>query len=95
MSNNNIKTGAELITEERNRQIKEEGYTLNYDKEHNDVKALATFAISYVYSAIGSKREALKACPFILPYFKPKTTESDLKRAGALIAAAIDRLHDD
>lgn len=87
------KTGAQLIAEERKRQIEEEGYTLDHDMNCNDVKTLAQFGISYAFSAIGQTREAIKICPYILPYFKPKTMEQDLVRAGALIAAAIDRLH--
>jgi hypothetical protein len=41
------KTGIELIAEERNRQVEEEGYTLEHDDEHEDgeiAKAAACYA---------------------------------------------------
>lgn len=87
-----IKTGVELIAEERKRQIDKEGYNEEHDILET-VDSLTRLGIAYAYTGIDDRMAAIKVCPVSLPFFKPKTAERDLVRAGALIAAAIDRLH--
>lgn len=97
----NMKTGIEHIAEERQRQIEVEGWTKEHDAEHtNDSLALA--AVCY---AIPSELRHYSYCPLRkerVPDFWPWDKEwwkpcpedriRELTKAGALIAAEIDRL---
>lgn len=96
-----MKTGAELIAEERQRQIEVEGYTKEHDAKHTH-GSLASAAICY---AIPSEYRKYSYCPLRkervpdfwpwgLEYWKPcpKDRIRELVKAGALIAAEIDRL---
>ena len=102
-----MKTGIELIAEERKRQIEVEGYSAQHDSQHN-ASDFVYAAIAYTEAAkvgvncqeIGNtneteimlrKVEMGKIYPFGCD-FKPSTNVRDLVKAGALIAAAIDRL---
>ena len=101
------KTGAELIAAERARQMEKEGWSEAHDDEHDD-RELALAAVSYVSHATqrawlvatfpenGLEQyqgdEAPDEWPWAPPYWKPKDPIRDLVRAGALIAAEIDRL---
>lgn len=104
-----MKTGVELISEERQRQINVEGYTEQHDSNHKTSEFVYA-AIAYIESAkvgincaeIGNgntnkneimirKTEMGRYYPFGWN-FKPSTDIRDLVKAGALIAAAIDRL---
>jgi hypothetical protein len=113
-----MKTGIELIVEERQRQIDVEGYSEQHDLQH-DFKELTSAARTYIDAAIlttkskeiGNSGEASISWhkdnePFEWKYlklgwpweeesFKPTTPLKDLIKAGALIAAAIDRLQKD
>lgn len=85
-------TGAELIAAERERQINQEGYDASHDMEH-DWDVLNSAAMAYLISAHRGNPE--RAYWPWLEGFKPTGPEEPLKdlvRAGALIAAAIDRL---
>lgn len=84
-------TGAELIAMERNRQIRIEGYDARHDRSLDD-HALEEAAMAYILSSTGNRKEAMKCWPWLLPFLKPKTRVRDLVRAGALIAAAIDKI---
>ena len=85
--------GANEIGRERFRQIKEEGYGLNDDDDYKS-NQLIEAATSYLLACGGENlSESEKIWPWDLNYFKPKDTHSNLVRAGALIAAEIDRLH--
>ncbi len=94
---NEAHSGAKLISLERTRQQKQEGYLPWHDDDH-DQGELGRAAIGYVASALkitvvehigkGITRE-------VWPSdweFKPQASLRDLVRAGALIAAEIDRL---
>ena len=92
-----MKTGIELIAEERERQIKEEGWTPEHDDFHKN-EELANAAVAY---AIPDNRQIIKReiWPFACGWFKPNTYPRnkagrirELVKAGALIAAEIDRL---
>lgn len=88
-----MKNGTELIADERKRQIEVEGYNSEHDK-NEDFMTLTQAAISYCIGAIGGNKNAcLDWWPWRTEYFKHKNIERDLVRAGALIAAALDRLH--
>lgn len=96
-----MKTGIELIAEERQRQIKVKGWTKEHDAEHTD-GSLASAAVCY---AIPSEYRHYSYCPLrkarvpdFWPWDKkwwkpcPKNRIRELVKAGALIAAEIDRL---
>ncbi len=111
METNNIKTGIELIVDERQRQIDVEGYSQQHDFHHRPSDFIDA-ALAYVESAkigVVSKesgnndeelimyRKATFGAAFFPRgwHFKPSTDIRDLVKAGALIAAAIDRLQMD
>lgn len=91
--------GAELIAAERRRQIEEEGWTPEHDAEHEDGElaiAAACYATPenerlYLYNGdVPSDwpwaHEWWKPCP------GPDNRVRELVKAGALVAAEIDRL---
>jgi len=92
-----MKTGAELISDERERQIKVEGWTAEHDSQH-ETEEFIKAALSYLMVNVESKfvdhkyMALLGWWPWDKEFFKPKDIKSDLVRAGALIAAALDRL---
>lgn len=94
-------TGAERIAAERLRQINTEGWTDTHDN-HHDACEMAMAASAYIYWAVG---EANGVCwpddepavpsgwPWGAEWFKPGGDPvRALVKAGALIAAEIDRL---
>ena len=96
-----MKTGIELIAEERQRQIEVEGWTKEHDAEHTN-GSLALAAVCY---AIPSESRRYSYCPLrkervpdFWPWDKewwkpcPENRIRELVKAGALIAAEIDRL---
>lgn len=99
------KTGIELITEERKRQIEVEGWTAEHDTQHtNEELAIAASC----YAIPGDERiydgEVPENWPWEEKWWKPADCEfssdenyhseriKELAKAGALIAAEIDRL---
>ena len=119
-----MKTGIELIAEERQRQIDVEGYTKEHDMLH-DEREFRNAAASYMmpnsirptldvtdkldvqpsyaviydhYSSDGTLHKLRVLPPYIWPWneqsWKPTPLDRvrELVKAGALIAAAIDRL---
>ena len=99
-----MKTGIELIAEERQRQIEKEGWTAEHDAEHKNGE-LADAAACYAMSA--EKRDKYASWNIVKSFKFPrwwpwdsnwwKPTPEDrvreLQKAGALIAAEIDRLN--
>lgn len=86
-------TGVDLIFQERNRQISDEGYDSEHDKNYVN-NELADAAICYLVDPQHRDTQ-----PFPWPwndeYWKP-TPENrirELEKAGALIAAEIDRIN--
>jgi hypothetical protein len=88
-------TGIQRIAAERRRQIEQEGWTPDHDDEHDD-EALAMCAA--IYATPEDRRSyfaggflpcgwPLDACDW-----KPGDRIRELEKAGALIAAEIDRL---
>lgn len=86
-------TGAYMIAVERERQIKDEGYNAEHDHVHEPM-TLARAAVSYILCNDEKKRRIAKTTywPWEDKYYKPRDMKRNLIRAGALVAAAIDRL---
>lgn len=95
-----MSTGVELIALERKRQIKGEGWTAELDDEcvrfeltqaaSEYVRAAALMGVGIPCSAIADAR---KEWPFAVRWWKPSEDPiRNLVKAGALIAAEIDRL---
>lgn len=101
-----MKTGIELIAEERKRQIEKEGYSALHDSNHKPsefIRAAEAYIEAATIDADGKKDndvltqmykdgKGLNIWPWGMATFKPTTAKRDLVKAGALIAAAIDRL---
>lgn len=88
-----MKTGIELIAEERQRQIEVEGWTLKHDLRHKD-NDLAVAASCYCLPPGQREFRVRDQWPFEYESWKP-TPENrirELQKAGALIAAEIDRI---
>jgi hypothetical protein len=94
-----MKTGIELIAEERQRQIEKEGWTPEHDDQHNTgdlAHAAAAYASAELYRRTTS--EGYDNTPHIWPFERkwwkptPENRIRELQKAGALIAAEIDRL---
>lgn len=87
-------TGAALIMKERQRQIEEEGFDAVHDRHHTP-QVLCRAAAAYALNEDPS-RPVVNAVsclwPWSIDFWKPKDHLRNLVRAGALIAAAIDRL---
>ena len=89
--------GADLIREERRRQIEAEGYDAKWDR-HNTPQVLCRAAVGYALHEDPSELvsdAAAKLWPWSKEFWNPKDHLRNLVRAGALIAAAIDRLQID
>lgn len=92
-------SGAELIARERARQISAEGWTPEHDDAHKDGELIAA-AVSY---AMPQKARDIRLnfatslfeafWPWDMKWWKPSDDHiRNLTKAGALIAAEIDRL---
>lgn len=86
---NGTKSGVELIAEERERQIKVEGFTPEHDNGGHWPSTLAKAAACY---CCAHTEQVTDLWPWDAEDFKPGSELKDLVRAGALIAAAIDLL---
>lgn len=89
-------TGIELIAAERQRQQQAEGWTPEHDDTHDHgemVIAAARYALHDVPVVTSETRQALTVLwRWASCWWKPKDRIRNLVRAGALIAAEIDRL---
>lgn len=93
-------TGIERIAAERKRQIEVEGWTPEHDAQHVEgelARAAAVYAKEAAWQA--SEPTYLSECSVGWPsswdeaWFKPSTDPiRNLEKAGALIAAEIDRI---
>ncbi len=88
----------EDIRRERQRQIEEESFDPAHDNQH-DAGELAAAAATYALLAAGlismegdTEINPSQIWPWEKEWFKPKDRRRDLVRAGALIAAEIERL---
>ena len=90
-----MKSGIELIADERRRQVEEEGWTEDHDRAQRfQHLALAGACYANLASKEHPEKEPLEPTqwPWSYMWWKPKSHLRNLVRAGALIAAAIDRL---
>lgn len=83
-------TGSELIAAERERQTEIEGFTNQKDDSYIGGE-LCDAAVSYCSAHHPSSRLPAE-WPWAIVWWKPKDRIRNLVRAGALIAAEIDRL---
>lgn len=92
-----MKTAIELIAEERARQISVEGFDASHDDKHDDnqlANAAACYALDYRHSEreIWDKPLLDYLWPWEPEWWKPEESRvRNLVKAGALIAAEIDR----
>ena len=98
------KTGAYLIAEERERQIEALGYTPESDQHYGTgqlARAASCYAMPEAFRNLQSHKRNEKSgqyvpmeWPFSTEYWKPSPDNRirELQKAGALIAAEIDRL---
>ena len=82
--------GASLILAERERQIEIE----KFDSEHDDCHGSDQLALAAACYAMPSRCRELKYWPWARNWWKPTPDDRirELVKAGALIAAEIDRL---
>lgn len=91
-----MKKGAQLILEERERQVSKERWTPTDDDEYKDGQ-LALAAICYAADSHGDVGARLAAnvdglWPWADEWWKPTTAIRGYVKAAALLAAEIDRL---
>ena len=97
-----MKTGIDLIKEERERQINVEGWTENHDKQHINGE-LASLAALYAYPHNRYEHKSFYADSIFSAMWPqnwdpkwwkptPENRIKELTKAGALIAAEIDRI---
>lgn len=86
-------SGIERITAERQRQITKEGWTPAHDDSHSNfelIEAAICYANEYYHEHLDSLPSSW---PWEPEWWKPSTDLiRNLEKAGALIAAEIDRL---
>lgn len=90
-----MKTGIELIAEERKDQKLREGYSDDHDDQHR-AGEIAMAAVCYAMPSFVRDGPLWRAYwPWERDDWKPtpKNRVRELVKAGALIAAEIDRLH--
>lgn len=91
------KTGIELIAEERQRQLSAEGWTPEHDAQHTD-ESIALAAAVYATPQNLRSYPSFGIVPFFWPWSanwwkpSPENRIRELQKAGALIAAEIDRI---
>lgn len=93
-----MKKGLELIGEERQRHFDVEGWTPEHDREHSNFE-LSTAACCYAQMGAGgpyshpTRGRPPEGWPWHPEWWKPNEDPvRNLVKAGALIAAEIDRL---
>lgn len=82
--------GVGLIASERLRQVMEEGWNWTHDDEHENGE-LALAAVVYA-TPRDERRAVMSLWPWDEEWYKPGERIRELVKAGALIAAEIDRL---
>lgn len=89
-------TGAELIAQERQRQVEKEGYSKKHDKQHKDGELMKA-ALCYFMTPLLEPRERNGLYPNEWPWEKdawkpcPNDRVRELVKAGALFQAQIER----
>lgn len=92
-------TGAERIAAERRRQIQVEGYDTDHDTAHDEGELALAAACYATPPGLYSRSQGQpwhgnppQGWPWDARYWKPGDRIRELEKAGALIAAEIDRL---
>lgn len=91
-------TGVDLIAAERERQVSQEGWTFEHDDKHDAGEiacAAACYALATVITApkVQDSHIYARYWPWERLWWKPSDDKvRNLVRAGALIAAEIDRI---
>lgn len=85
------KDGVALIVAERKRQVEVEGWTPEHDDEHGE-GYLALAAAVYALPPDSRDDDLMGLWPWDRSWWKPGDRIRELVKAGALIAAEIDRL---
>ena len=86
-----MKTGTELINQEREKQITKYGYTPGHDIGYVN-KELLFGALTYINTVLYGKNVGTEDWPFEIKYFNDEGYVENLKKAGAFIAAELDRI---
>lgn len=88
-----MKTGTDFIKEERKRQIEVKGYDEIHDIMHSE-NELAIAASCYCLPCGQREIRVREQWPFEYEHWKPTPDDriKELSKAGALIAAEIDRI---
>lgn len=90
---NVLLSGVELIASERQRQIDKEGWTTEHDDKHTELE-LTRAAVAYCMAPFKGGKVNRKAWwPWSEEWWKPVCYKTCLIKAGALIAAEIDRIN--
>lgn len=87
-------SGVARIAAERARQILVEGWSIEHDRKHG-LTELAGAACCYTLATLETDIDPLLVAglwPWAIDWWKPSTPVRNLEKAGALIAAEIDRL---
>jgi hypothetical protein len=92
-----MKTGIQLIEQERERQISQEGWTPEHDDSHDGAEMVRAACCYAHAAALITTHEIPPVLPGVWPWaadwWKPSEEPiRNLVKAGALIAAEIDRL---
>jgi len=93
-----VSSGAKLIAAERQRQMDMEGWTTAHDDTHTEGELVgaalcyASYAAQQARGQETDERLLLQHWPWDASWWKPRDPISNLVRAGALIAAEIERL---
>tara|TARA_R110002124_G_scaffold283189_1_gene458839 strand:+ start:456 stop:791 length:336 start_codon:yes stop_codon:yes gene_type:complete len=91
-----MKTGSQLIADERERQISQEGWSATHDDDHQHGElavAGACYALTQSGAIEGGANQIVdEMWPWHESSWKPGDPVRNLAKAGALIAAEIDRL---
>lgn len=82
-------TGIDLIAQERDEQIYKHGYTVTKDLQYKKDELIYG---AYAYLTAALTGEGIHYWPFNSESFKEGDRVSYLKKAGAFIAAELDRL---
>ena len=87
-----METGVGLIAAERKRHVDEEGWTPEHDDEHSG-GSMVEAAVCYALYGEGELAHVVpKEWPWDEKWWKPSTYKRNLVKAGALIAAELDRV---
>lgn len=87
----NMKTGIDLITEERTKQIAKYNHTAYNDQCYKNGELLKA-AKAYLLAVLEGDESGVESWPWHPDSFKHEGYISSLKKAGAFIAAELDRI---